>query len=297
MGAIRKVRRRIGRLVPREYAIRFRLLRSSLSPQSILAERRADVVLTSYPKCGRTWLRVMISHALGLHVGTEDVDYLGTDVLEDAAGTRIPRIRITHDGSPHWKTPGGVSRSSKRKYRGKKILLLVRDPRDVVVSMYFERSRRERAYSGSLGEFLHEAKGSLDTIIRYYNVWNESRGVPQGFCLVRYEDLHADTAKELRRIFDFLEIPDISDAHIREAVEFGSFGNMRSMESSDTLKSGRLRARDSNDVESFKTRRGVVGGYVDYLDPEQIEWMEDRIRNGLHPSFGYSEPRVSPADA
>jgi hypothetical protein len=262
MSAIRKVRRRIGRLVPREYAIRFRLFRASLSPQSILAERRADVVLTSYPKCGRTWLRVMISHALGLHVGTED--------------------------------PGGVSRSSKRKYRGKKILLLVRDPRDVVVSMYFERSRRERAYSGTLGEFLHEAKGSLDTIIRYYNVWNESRDVPRGFCLVRYEDLHADTAKQLRRIFDFLEIPDISDAHIREAVEFGSFGNMRSMESSDTLKSGRLRARDTSDVESFKTRRGVVGGYVDYLEPEQIAWMEDRICKGLHPSFGYSEPRPLP---
>ena len=108
--------------------------------------------------------------------------------------------------------------------------------------------------------------------------------------MVRYEDLHADTAKELRRIFDFLEIPDISDAHIREAVEFGSFGNMRSMESSDALKSGRLRARDSSDVESFKTRRGVVGGYVDYLDPEQIAWVEDRIRRDLHPSFGYSEP-------
>ena len=110
------------------------------------------------------------------------------------------------------------------------------------------------------------------SIIRYYNVWNESRDVPRGFCLVRYEDLHADTAKELRRIFDFLEIPDISDAHIRE---FGSFGNMRSMESSDTLKSGRLRARDSSDVESFKTRRGVVGGYVDYLDAEEKRCQKD----------------------
>ena len=294
MGAIGKLRRRIGRLVPREYAIRFRLLRESLSLKSILSERRADVVLTSYPKCGRTWLRLMISHALGLHVGTDDVDYLAPDILADAAGTLIPRIRISHDGSPHWKTPREVSRS-KPEYRGKKIVLLVRDPRDVVVSMYFERSRRERAYSGSLGEFLHEAKGSLDTIIRYYNVWNESRDVPRGFCLVRYEDLHADTGKELRRIFDFLEIPDISDAHIREAVEFGSFENMRSMESSDTLKSGRLRPRDSSDVESFKTRRGVVGGYVDYLDADQIAWMEDRIRTGLHPSFGYSEPRAPTA--
>jgi hypothetical protein len=288
MAIVRKLRRRITRRIPREYAIRYRLFRASLSPRAIRAERRADALLISYPKCGRTWLRVMISHAMGLHFGVDDVDYLGTDVLEGARATRFPRLRVSHDGSPHWKTPRQVVRS-KRRYRGKKVLFLVRGPRDVVVSMYFERSRRERAYSKPLADFLHESKGSLATIIRYYNVWRHAREVPRGLCLVRYEDLHADTAKELRRIFDFLEVHDVSDAHIQEAVDFGSFGNMRSMEASDALGSGRLRARDKGDAESFKTRRGVVGGYGDYLDPEQIAWMEETILRDLDPWFGYSE--------
>lgn len=287
MATLRKLRRRITRHVPREYLIRHRLWRTSLSPSSILAERRADTLLISYPKCGRTWLRLMLSHALALHVGAEDVDYLGTNILENAMDGRLPRIRVSHDDSPHWKRPHRVV-GSKQKYRGKRILFLARDPRDVVVSMYFERSRRERAYSKTLADFLHESKGSLDTIIAYYNVWHRARNVPRDFCMVRYEDLHANTAKELRRIFEFLGVPEISEAHTLDAVGTGSFGSMRSMETSDTLDSGRLRARDASDAESFKTRRGVVGGYVDYLTPEQIAWMNERISRELDPFFGYS---------
>lgn len=283
---LRRLRRRITRHVPREYVIRFRLLRASLSPSARRAERRADALLISYPKCGRTWLRMMISRALELHTGSTERDPLATDVMREVGDERIPRVRVSHDGSPHWKTPRGVRRS-KRRYRGKRILLLVRDPRDVVVSMYFERSRRERAYSKSLAEFLHERRGSLATIIAYYNVWYRQQRVPRGFAVVRYEDMQADAAKELRRVLDFLGMSGVSDEHVRQAVEYGSFENMRSLESSGAVESGRLRPRDAGDVESFKTRRGVVGGYVDYLDEQQVAWMEERIASDLDPSYGY----------
>jgi hypothetical protein len=286
MGMLHKLRRRLGRRVPREYAIRYRLLRASLSPRAIMAERRADVLLISYPKCGRTWLRMMISRALELHTGARESDPLATDVMRGADDPGLPRIRVSHDGSPHWKTPRAVRRS-KRRYRSKKVLFLVRDPRDVVVSMYFERSRRERAYSKPLADFLHESRGSLDTIIEYYNVWYRARRVPRDFAIVRYEDMQADAVKELRRVLDFLGLPDVSDTHVRQAVEFGSFENMRALEETGAVRSGRLRPRDAGDVESFKTRRGKVGGYVDYLDAEQVAWIEERIARKLDPFFGY----------
>lgn len=294
MNLVRKLRRRLLRLVGREYAIRLRLMRSSLSLQAIRAQRRADVLLISYPKCGRTWLTMMLARALAQHAGVEDVDYLGSDLpAETAAG--VPRIRISHDDNPHWKTARRLVRS-KRRYRAKKIILLVRDPRDVVVSMYFERSRRERAYSGTLHEFLHEAKGSLDTIIDYYNIWARERTQPQGFCLVRYEDLKADTLEQLKRILRFAGVEDIKDSHLQDAVQFASFENMRAMEVNDALKSGRLRARDPSDAESFKTRKGRVGGYAEYLGAEEIAWMERKIREQLDPFFGYREPAVLPAE-
>src|SRR5688572_5447925 len=285
MGLLRTLKRSLSSVAGREYAIRFRLLRSSLSPRTIRAEQRADVLLISYPKCGRTWLTMLLARALAMHIRRDDADYLAND-LPWAEG--LPRIRISHDDNPHWKTPRGLARS-KRRYREKKVVLLVRDPRDVVVSMYFERSRRERVYDGTLHEFLHEPKGSLETILAYYNVWAQERARPRGFCLVRYEDLKADTERELRRILGFAGLT-LADEHVADAVRFASFENMRSMESGDVLGSGRLRARDPNDKESFKTRKAKVGGFVDYLSPEEIAWMEEKIRGTLDPLYGYGAP-------
>lgn len=288
MSVLRRVRRAITRRIPRHYAIRYRLLRERWSPDARRADREADAFLVSYPKCGRTWLRLLLSRALELHTGASSVDYLGGHFLGgDVAGA--PRVRVSHDGDPHWKTPRGLDRR-KRRYRGKRVVLLVRDPRDVVVSMYFERSRRERAYSGSLSEFLCERRGSLDTILGYYNAWARCREVPSELLVVRYEDLRRDTESEVQRVLRFLGLA-VSDANVSEAVGFASFERMREMENAGSLESGRLRPRDPNDPESFKTRRGKVGGFVDYLSPEEIADVERRIRSELDPCYGYGEPR------
>lgn len=295
MSILRRIRRSITRRIPRQYAIRFRLMRERNTPASRRADREAEAFLISYPKCGRTWLRMLLSRALENHYGAPDVDYLGGDFLGGNV-PGAPRIRVSHDDDPHWKTPRGLDRR-KRRYRGKKVVLLVRDPRDVVVSMYFERSRRERAYHGTLSQFLHERRGSLDTILAYYNVWAAARGIPSDLLVVRYEDLRRDTERELLRLLEFLGVRDVAAETVQEAARFASFENMRKMESSGTAESNRLRPRDPNDPESFKTRRGKVGGFVDYLTPEEIEDVERRIRSGLDPSFGYGQPRESAAPA
>jgi hypothetical protein len=269
--------------------VRLRLLRRALLWRNIRAQQRADVMLISYKKSGRTWLTMMLSRSLASHALLEDVDYLANDLIGGSVAG-LPHIRISHDDNPHWKTPAKLSRS-KRRHRRKKVILLVRDPRDVVVSLYFQQTKRDRAYTGTLHDFLHEQEGSLDTIIEYYNIWARQRSQPRGFCLVRYEDLKADAAGQLHRILRFAGVDPVIDAHVREAVRFASFENMRAMEAGNALNRGRLRARDPKDQESFKTRKGKVGGYVDYMSPAEIDWMEHRIAETLDPLFGYSEPR------
>ena len=295
MGLLGSVKRLLPRHLRREYAIRFRLMRAGLSPASKRAEERADALLISYPKCGRTWLTMLLSRAMASHAGIEEVDYLATDLLGGAVAG-LPHIRISHDDNPHWKTVRSLQKS-KARYRDKKIILLVRDPRDVVVSMYFERTKREQAYTGTMSQFLYSRRGALDTIVAYYNVWAKERDRVGGFCLVRYEDLKLDPAGQARRILRFAGLDPIVETHIAEAARFASFENMREMEKGDALKTGRLRARDPNDQESFKTRKGKVGGYVDYLKPEEIEWMERKIRETLDPFYGYAEPAVRRGEA
>jgi len=288
MSIRRMLRELLMRAGGRRSVMRARLLKRALSWKTIRAQHEADVMLISYKKSGRTWLTMMLSRCLASHALLEEVDYLATDLIGGSVAG-LPHIRISHDDNPHWKAPAKLSRS-KWRYRRKKVILLVRDPRDVVVSLYFQRTKRDRAYTGTLHDFLHEREGSLDTILEYYNIWAEQRARPRDFCLVRYEDLKVNAATELERILRFAGVDPIIDAHVREAVQFGSFENMRAMEAANSLQRGRLRARDPNDQESFKTRKGKVGGYVDYLNAAEIEWMERKIARTLDPMFGYCEP-------
>lgn len=285
---LKSIRNSIKKKFSRETSIRFRLFRASYAPRSWYAERSADVVILSYPKCGRTWLRVMLGKTLALHFGLGDINYLANDLFADTDAKSL-RIRVSHDDNPHWKEPGKLSRK-KWRYRRQKVVFLVRDPRDVVVSMYFERSRREQVDVGSMSDFLEASVGSLDTIIEYYNIWAANRDQARDFLMIRYEDLQQGAAVELRRLLDFIGLSEVSNEHIAEAVEYSSFGNMRKMELGGEVSSGRLNPRDPSDKESFKTRKGIVGGYVEYLEPAQIESLERRITERLDPFFGYSVP-------
>ncbi len=237
----------------------------------------------------------MLGRTLALHFGLGDVKYLPNDLV---AGTdaRAPRIRVSHDDNPQWKEPAKLSRK-KSRYRRQRVVFLVRDPRDVVVSMYFERTRRERVDVGTMADFLEAQVGSLNTILEYYNIWASRRSQPRDFLLIRYEDLQRGAAVEMRRLLDFIGLHEVSDAHIADGVEFSSFDNMKAMEMRGDLRSGRLRPRDRSDMESFKVRKGVVGGYVDYLEPAQIERIERCVSERLDPFFGYSTPGGAPRDA
>ncbi len=85
-------------------------------------------------------------------------------------------------------------------------------------------------------------------------------------------------------------------AALGRAVEIASFENMRRLEEGDlqapgaalvaALKEEALRPFDAGDPESFKVRRGKVGGYVDYLARPDIEFLHREIAR-LDPRYGY----------
>ena len=56
----------------------------------------------------------------------------------------------------------------------------------------------------------------------------------------------------------------------------------------------RLRPGDKTDAESFKTRRGVVGGYTDYLGDTEIEFLNQYIAKNLYRDFGYNDDPKEP---
>jgi len=48
-----------------------------------------------------------------------------------------------------------------------------------------------------------------------------------------------------------------------------------------------MRLHNAKDPDTFKTRRGKVGGYPDYFTPDQVEELEDLMVQRLSPTFGY----------
>lgn len=282
--------------------VSFRSGLRSLLPDRLLrwyAHRNTDVYLISYPKCGRTWLRLMIGRAISRHFGlpeTEDVLFLRSNRRYHPGA---PRIMVIHEDRPMLRTPQELQ-TVKTRYRDKKVIFLARDPRDVIVSSYFEMKMRGRlfgenpyephsaTFDGSLPEFIQQRRGGFDTLLAYYNIWAQNRGLPQDFLLVRYEDIKTDPAAELRRVLDFLGLSAISQATINEAVSFASFENMRKMEAEGRFQSGMLKPADQADQDSYKTRKGKPGGYIDHLSPQEIVTLNKKMYQELDPFFGYT---------
>ena len=63
---------------------------------------------------------------------------------------------------------------------------------------------------------------------------------------------------------------------------------MRQLEANETLQAtGRLKAKNKNDQESYKTRRGKVGEFVDYLREADIAYLSKKMRTELSNYYGY----------
>ena len=75
-------------------------------------ERRADVIIISFPKCGRTWLRLMIGKAIETHFNLNNADILELTPLSKI-NDEIPSIFLNHEDSPENKKASDLSKSKK----------------------------------------------------------------------------------------------------------------------------------------------------------------------------------------
>lgn len=262
---------------------------------------RAEAVVVSYGKSGRTWLRVLISHYYQVTYGLSNDDLMGFDNMH-RRNPSIPAIFFTHDTYLQNYT-GNVG--SKVDFYDARVILLVRDPRDVAVSQFFQwkyrstkRKLRLNQYPDPdsdipLFDFVVDPIRGLPRIIEFMNLWAEETSQIKDLLTIRYEDLHASPVEVFRSIVEFLGAP-IEDANIRATVEFASVGNMRKLEERNASgrSRGRLKPGKKGDPNTYKVRRAKVGGYRDYFSDEEVETMDNLVNTTLSPkfSFGRSYP-------
>jgi hypothetical protein len=238
--------------------------------------RNADVLLCSYPKCGRTWLRFMLaSYFHLLSQSPEEMDFRHMARLVPAAGKsdkpvddegalvikpaqanalELPLVAATH-----------LNYSNRRIqmiFSSKDIIFLVRNIYDVLVSQYFELvHRRGDKGTDDIWAFIRE-KELLESYIAYLNGWAENL-VPDRHLTLTYEGLKADTETELMRLVQFLNL-DVIPEQIKEAIRLASFENMQRIQRQKRERRGI--DDTSTNFSGLRVRRGKIGGHREWLN-------------------------------
>lgn len=254
------------------------------------AYRTPSALVVSYPRAGRTWVRAMLAHAF-----EHAMEAFSAHPMDTTGWTRVdtslPRLILTHGrNNPRNRTPESLHTDASwaQKHR---VMLLIRDPRDLIVSLWHERThripliRRRAPKPITLSELLRSEKGGLRTVVAYYNAWARQRDVPRDLLLVKYEHLIEDAALECGRMLGWLGVPTPPGA-VEEAVHAARFDTLKRMETS-----GRLGYKPSpalmNNQDAMIMRRGVIGGYRDSFDADDLAYARE-VLGELNPWFGYS---------
>lgn len=263
----------------------------------------AQAAFVGYPKSGNTWTRFLVGRYIQLLCGTERMplfdshDWLGRCEKAPCG----PSMIFTHRPL-EWS--GQVSqdltpRNVVAPFHGKKVILIIRYPLDVLVSAWFQqRLRVGTPYTGDLVAFLGDPSFGLEKLLHFHQVWADRCDEVAAFKVLRYEDLIADTGANLKAICDLLGIP-ADENRIAESVSYASFENMKTLEGSkDVIRYrssglGVFATGDQANPDAWHMRRGKVGGYRDYLDPDTARIFEDKIAAEMASRFGYDIPPVA----
>ena len=178
-----------------------------------------------------------------------------------------------------------------RELRRAKIILLARDPRDAFVSHYVQLVRRSsdtpnELKQKTLSELLRDEAFGIRAIVDTMNRWLKEFGRRKNFLLVTYEALRADPAETFPTLLTALGETSPDANAFAYALAFSEFENMKKLEAAGAFDSKISKPGDVTDPESFKVRRGKIGGYREYLDEKDQRYAAE-ILTSLHPHFGY----------
>lgn len=261
-----------------------RVWRRIKSRRRLASEARSvHAFIASYPKSGRTWFRFILSNYFNLTLNLRrdvslvsmfniipnfDLDETrGMPAFHRAGAEKLPVIAAIHD------------RYLGSKAGRAKIIFIVRDPRDVMVSAYFHVTRHKQSFAGSFDEFLDHKERGLPALIDYLNSW--AKGLPRHeHFVLTYEGLSADPFADTAAALRFLGC-EVDEPALRKAVSLSSFDSMKAKEKQEGLPSHEY---DRSDNEALRMRRGKAGGFRDYLTPDQIAAIEKRLGAALLPA-------------
>ena len=230
-----------------------------------------DVFLVSYRKSGNTWLRFLIANAIKVHYRIDqDVNFFTIlGIIPSPRGkinlqptgpfgrTDLPRIIKSHSAyNPYY-------------YR---VILLVRDPRDVMVSYYhYLKGLKQISEATTISELIRDDKYGIMSWVKHSKSWYfDHNPAGQRIKIFRYEDFLEDTKLQLFLLMESLGII-MDNGSLEEAIALSSKERMKESE----LKHASLNL--VNEKMSF-VRQGVANRGRELSESDK-KFIEDSSRD------------------
>eukprot|EP00096_Caligus_rogercresseyi_P012205 TRINITY_DN5046_c0_g1_i1.p1 TRINITY_DN5046_c0_g1~~TRINITY_DN5046_c0_g1_i1.p1 ORF type:complete len:329 (+),score=59.17 TRINITY_DN5046_c0_g1_i1:54-1040(+) len=258
--------------------------------------RKDDVWIVSQIKSGSTWMGELswcILHDLDFETALRDSldmrmtyleinavslecqqDFIPKDIIEVANTSSSPRLIKTH-----------LSWSMLPKQilqKGNKMIYMLRNPRDVCISMYnhfrifynYTASMEEHVnhfLSGNCGYYTPHDVNILEHVRRRQDSPN--------ILLVTYEEMKTDLSRVIDRVCKFLERPILEKPDKERLMDHLSIGKMRDNPSVNRGKASNIYVKNGQFIN-----KGIVGNWKSTFSPDIIkqfeEWEKDKF-NGL----------------
>ncbi|XP_031256824.1 cytosolic sulfotransferase 15-like [Pistacia vera] len=260
---------------------------ATISFQRHFQAKESDIILTSFPKSGTTWLKALAftivnrsrypleNSPLITTPPHQLVPFLEVDLylknqspnLEDFPN---PRILATH--VPYASLPNSILNSDCR------IVYVARNPLDQFISHWkflsgFQDQNMNLVSVEEAFEMICNGVQGYGPIWEHIlGYWKASQEQPEKVLFLKYEDMKEDIKLNLKNLANFLGCPFTEDEErqgvVEEISKLCSFDNLKTLE---VNKNGKHPTGFRNDTFF---RNGTVGDWRNYLTPSMAERME-----------------------
>jgi hypothetical protein len=199
--------------------------------QNLLPEdyKLEDIYLVSFPKSGNTWLRFLVANAIKIKFNLErQVNFFSIhDIVPDIQLSR----RIQSTGTfGRLDVPRIIKSHSVYNPYYYRVILLVRDPRDALISYYhFLKNYEKIPDEWDLSQFVRSSKFGASAWAKHTESWSFTKNSSQNIQILLYEHLIDNPYEQLRRVMDLIGL-SLTDCELQEAVKLSSKENMRQSE-------------------------------------------------------------------